>query len=523
MSDPIKLTKEQQQMKDVMIRWQNNFLYAAQEAFRFNCSNQQKEFLKELSKLINAKRKVDEGKPTTIEERIYSKKRGISVMAAKGVGKDAVMAVTAFLFHLLFDSRAYLVAPSLDNLKSSLLAEMSKWLSRKMPDGTDACVVKQLFHFMSETCYLEGDPDKGKSWYIRSCTAGPNTPADKQLEVLSGKHHRYQAFFITEASGVPDAVFSPIDTTFTDPVNFMILMWNPTRRSGFAYDTHFGKEQEHWIKLHWAATDSDMVSVDQIEYLAKKYGVNSPEYRVSVLGLPPEADPGATIPYEWVYEAAHRERPKPEEIVDYPVVFGVDVANTGAQGATPDNSAICVRQGPFVHEILEFSHLNTNELASWIMRTASLWSPTAIFIETNGMGIGVYDRLREAGQPNVRSVNVSRSADDKKYQRLRDKLWFKARERFQEGTLIIPNNAKLISEFSTPKYKLLDRGVIKVESKLEMRLRGMPSPNLADSVIMTMQSPDNALQLSHMQAREDRESRSRKTGRSISRHSWLRV
>ena len=512
------LAEQREQQKQIFLRWRNSSLDFSREGFKFKSSNQQKEFFIELSKLINAKRKADEGQPMTDEEKEYSKKRGISVMAAKGVGKDACMSIAAFWFHLMFDSRSYLVAPSLDNLKSSLLAEMSKWLSRKDSKGNNACIVRDLYHFMSESCYLEGDPDRGKSWYIRSCTAGPSTPADKQLEVLSGKHHRYMGFFITEASGVPDAVFSPIDTTFTDPVNFMILMWNPTRRNGFAYDTHFGKEQDYWIKLHWSAEDSDMVTPDQIEYLQKKYGKDSPEYRVSVLGMPPEADPGSVIPYEWVHEAAHKDKPNPEQINAYPVVFGVDVANQGE-----DKSVILVRQGPLVHEIVEYQHLDTVELAQWVMRTANLWEPSAIYIETNGMGIGVYDHLKRFGQPNIRAVNVARAPTSDKYQRVRDELWFKARERFQEGSLFIPNNAKLISELSTPKFEVKERGRVKVESKLNMRKRGILSPNMADALILTFTTPDDTFKLSSAQARENREYQRKKANRSVSKHSWMRV
>lgn len=516
-----RIAQEREAQIQVMARWRDSCLDFARDAFRFKFSNQQKQFFIELSKMVNAKRKRDEGKPMTPAEVEYSKKRGISIMSGKGTGKDAATSIAVFWFHLLFNSRVYLVAPSRDNLKSSLLAEMGKWLSEKMPDGSDRCIVKNLYNFMSETCYLKDDPDKGKSWYVRSCTAGPNTPADKQLEVLAGKHHRYQAFFVTEASGVPDPVFSPIDTTFTDPVNFMILIWNPTRRSGFAYDTHFGKEREYWITLHWSAEESDMVSPDQIEYLRKKYGKDSPEYRVSVLGLPPEADPGSVIPYEWVFEAACKDKPPPELVNDYPVVFGVDVANQGE-----DKSVILVRQGPVVHEIVEYQHLDTVELAHWVMRTANMWEPAAIFIETNGLGVGVYDHLRRFGQPNVRSVNVARAPTSEKYQRVRDELWFRCREKFQAGELFIPRDQKLISELSTPKYEVKERGRIKVESKLELRRRGIPSPNMADALIFTFFSADESYGLAAAQRKADKDyefSKNSKRARSVTKHSWMRV
>ena len=93
-----------------MLRWRDSLLLFAKEAFRFKVSNQQKDFCVELSKLINAKRKLDEGKPMTAEERMYSKKRGISIRSGKGTGKDAITSIAAFWFHLMFDSRLYLVA-----------------------------------------------------------------------------------------------------------------------------------------------------------------------------------------------------------------------------------------------------------------------------------------------------------------------------------------------------------------------------------------------------------------------------
>jgi hypothetical protein len=44
---------------------------------------------------------------------------------------------------------------------------------------------------------------------------------------------------------------------------------------------------------------------------------------------------------------------------------------------------------------------------------------------------------------------------------------------------------ELIAELTLPKYKVLSSGKIKVESKDEMKKRGVTSPDIADSFCLT--------------------------------------
>ena len=46
----------------------------------------------------------------------------------------------------------------------------------------------------------------------------------------------------------------------------------------------------------------------------------------------------------------------------------------------------------------------------------------------------------------------------------------------------------LVGELTTPKYSILSNGSIKVESKQEMKDRGVKSPNLADAWNLTFAS-----------------------------------
>ena len=78
---------------------------------------------------------------------------------------------------------------------------------------------------------------------------------------------------------------------------------------------------------------------------------------------------------------------------------------------------------------------------------------------------------------------------------MRDELWFRGAKWFQERAchfpkrLPIPAQAvlveKLVGELSQPTYDFTSSGKHIVESKKDMKKRGVPSPNLADAFLLT--------------------------------------
>jgi hypothetical protein len=112
-----------------------------------------------------------------------------------------------------------------------------------------------------------------------------------------------------------------------------------------------------------------------------------------------------------------------------------------------------------------------------------------------GIGAGVVDRMRELGLP-VRGVNVGESpaTDRDRYMRLRDELWWLARAWFEGRDVVIPPDQGLIAELVSPKYKIESSGKIKIESKDDMRKRGVKSPNKADALCLTFAGGDLAIE-----------------------------
>ena len=100
-----------------------------------------------------------------------------------------------------------------------------------------------------------------------------------------------------------------------------------------------------------------------------------------------------------------------------------------------------------------------------------------ILIDQIGLGAAVYDRCKEMGLP-VRAINVGQAAATRENcMRLRDELWFKGREWFQDRSCSMPqDDDALIAEQTSPTV---------VQSKADMKKRGMRSPDLADAFLLT--------------------------------------
>jgi hypothetical protein len=127
-------------------------------------------------------------------------------------------------------------------------------------------------------------------------------------------------------------------------------------------------------------------------------------------------------------------------------------------------------------------------VVGWVVHQAKKEKPDQIMVDVIGIGSGVYDRLNELGFPVV-SVNVAeRAVDSEEYARVRDELWSRVKDALQEG-LSLPDDEELAGQLSAPKYKFDSAGRIVIESKEDMKKRGVDSPDRADALCLTFYQP----------------------------------
>jgi transposase len=112
-----------------------------------------------------------------------------------------------------------------------------------------------------------------------------------------------------------------------------------------------------------------------------------------------------------------------------------------------------------------------------------------VTVDDTGLGGGVTDRLRELGYP-VLAVNFAAKAGDQNhFKNIRDEMYWCMRELFRSDEIAIPNNEELITQLAGVRYKAATTGQwnkITIETKDEMKKRGMKSPDHADSLALAV-------------------------------------
>lgn len=165
------------------------------------------------------------------------------------------------------------------------------------------------------------------------------------------------------------------------------------------------------------------------------------------------------------------------------LVIGVDPARGGI-----DKSAIVRRRGRVVYKCETFQGLDTMQLAGKLKIIIETERPTKLFIDSIGIGAGVFDRLCEMGYSDiVIGVNVSKSAiNTDGFLNLRAELWSEMRDWFtQDLDVQIPDDPELQKELCGLGYKYNSSGRLVIESKEDARKRGMKSPDMADALMIT--------------------------------------
>ena len=391
----------------------------------------------------------------------------VAIKSGHGVGKTACLSWIVLWWLLThYPCKAAVTANTAHQLSDVLWTEIDKW-ARSLPQG-----FKDLLEFKTDKISLKGATDS---------FAVARTSRRENPEALQGFHSENMLFICEEASGIPDVVFQVGEGAMSTAGAKTIMAGNPTRSDGFFYEAFHG-QRDQWHCMTVSCEDGEYVSKDFLSNMADKYGVGSKVYRVRVLGEFPTQSDDVLLPLHLVEESLKRDvEPSPTT----PVVWGLDVARFGS-----DRSALAKRQGQvLVEPVKSWQNKDLMEMAGIILAefdaTPYRLKPQAIYIDAIGIGAGLADRLRELDLPAV-AISVSETASLKdRFNRLRDELFWNAREWFEARDCHMPEDQTLISELTAIRYKYLSNGKLKIEGKDEMKRRGQRSPDLADSFVLT--------------------------------------
>jgi hypothetical protein len=215
------------------------------------------------------------------------------------------------------------------------------------------------------------------------------------------------------------------------------------------------------------------------ERIIQEYGPDSAQAHVEVYGEFPSAGDDQFIPSDTVDEAMKRPKYKDSSA---PIIIGVDPARFGA-----DATVIAVRQGRDIVAIKKYRGDDTMTVVGHIIEAMEEYKPAMVVIDEGGLGAGIVDRLKEQ-RYKIKGVNFGNKAKNPiMYGNMRAQMWGDMKDWLKSAS--IPQDRFLKTDLISPLMKPDSRGTIFLESKKEMKARGLASPDAADAICVTFAFP----------------------------------
>lgn len=404
----------------------------------------------------------------------------IAIRSGHGIGKSAfVSMLILWAMSTCPDTIGVITANTETQLKTKTWVQLAKWYR--------LFIGRELFKFTA-TALFSVDPEHEKTWRFDMVPW-----SERNTEAFAGLHNQGKRILLVfdEASAIPDVIYEVAEGALTDKGTEIIwfLAGNPTQTKGRFIACFPGGQFAH----RWRTTTIDSRSVtisnkEQIAEWAEDFGEDSDFFRVRVRGLPPRVDFSSFITMQDVRDAQRREI-VPQD--NQPLVLGVDVARFG------DNfSVIYPRRGRDARSIPPrlFQGLATDALAAHVAHVARELGAVLVFVDGTGVGGGVVDRLRTLNVPvvDVQASAAAISPDGEKIANKRTECWLGLKKWMKTGALPLTIKGaptKIEDEISAPTYTFNNKDALILESKKDMRARGVGSPDIADALSLTFALP----------------------------------
>jgi phage terminase large subunit len=327
-------------------------------------------------------------------------------------------------------------------------------------------------------------------------------------------YHSNQVLIIVDEAADPEG----IDASIWDAINsarsggnvHVLALGNPTISSGPFYEFF---KQPGWSKVTIDAFDTpnfDGLTLQELlalppglpesdpifahkprPYVTNRrwvyevlheYGVESAYWEARVRGQFPTEAEDALISLAWI-EAAQRNlgssirRDHQGNVID----LGRDKLFVGADVAGPgrDETVIVVRneQGQVVDTFACHGD-SRGPVAQFLMP----YKPRIVEMNCDEIGVGLYwtPHFEELGYP-AEGINVGRTANDEdRFANLKAEYYWRLRENFRDGQIGGIVDPIMASQLASIRYRPNAKGKIEIESKDDLKKRGVKSPDRAE-------------------------------------------
>ncbi len=412
------------------------------------------------------------------------------------------------------DSKVLQTAPTASQLTQVLWAEMRSMLAKaKLPLGGT---------LLPKANELIIDPD----WYMIGINAAV-------YEAFQGRKSRRLLIVVDEASGCKDQMFDAMAGNMATGSPMLIAASNGTRATGRVHQA-FHSGRANWYCKRVDAFDLPNLAPIKDEFedpktpfsrklqllrtaplvaehlangrwaagILAEFGEDSDMWRVRVRGLFPKGDPNQLIQLGDVVDARARWRdivhmtesqaafaaskglPFPwwryRHLLEDLVQGGLDIARYG------DAHSLLAAQSSYRWAPLKsWPPQSTTQLKGEVVEEVERLGINRLLADESGLGGGPVDDLQWL-LSGVQGFNGgARAFQPAKFNNLRSEMYWHLRKLLELGIPYLPDNDRLEGQLTAIRYSYLPGGQRRVETKDEMRARGIQHMDEADGVMMS--------------------------------------
>jgi len=395
----------------------------------------------------------------------------LAVASGHGIGKSALISMLSkWAMDTCNDCKIVITANTESQLRTKTWAEVGKWF--RLALNADWFRVNGMGIASTE-------PGHEKIWRADAVTWSENN-----TESFAGLHNQGNRILVImdEASNIADKVWEVTEGALTDENTeiIWIAFGNPTRASGRFRDC-FYKYRHRWKCKQIDSRTVEGTNKAQIQKWVDDHGEDSDFVKVRVKGQFPSLSAKQFISTADV-DAARGKNLRKDQYDFAPVILSCDPAWEG-----DDALVIAMRQG--LHfKILETIPKNDNDIfiANKIARYQDELKADAVFID-GGYGTGIISAGRTMGR-HWQIVWFNGASNDPGCINKRAEMWNEIKRWLKEGGSI-PDDQELYDDLIAVETIPKIEGIIQLESKKDMKARGLPSPNKGDALALTFAFP----------------------------------
>src|SRR3990167_5221293 len=299
---------------------------------------------------------------------------------------------------------------------------------------------------------------------------------------------------LDEAPGVPQFIYTAVASLAMSGDNRIIKVGNPTSPTGEFFNNCYSNQ---WNKVHISGFDHPNIVAGMeiipgaitkawIDRQKEEWGEGSPLWKAKVLGDFPDETEDTLIPLSWCEFAVSVEVESNTK-----TVLGVDSARFGDDKSVAYE--IRANIAKLVYEVQKEDTMMQSGRVSSIHENYE-----QIGIDGTGVGGGLIDRVKEIlnsslnpeerkGHKIIEIHFGGKPTQKERFFDLRAEMYYTLRERLRPDgptwmKIQIPNDNELKNQLASLKIQYTSDGRIKIESKDDMKKRGLKSPDKADAL-----------------------------------------